>query len=199
MTINNPQYFENSEENTEIAKLREKNQKLEQQLKQLIEIAQQNDKLNQRIRRVIVALTNVTGLDNFFKTLYDSLSKEFHTDKVAVRWFELPGPSLAHCPEFVEYDAEIFALFENLLESNKPLCGQCSTESMNYLFPESEIGSAVLIPLGEAQGLLAMASYNPSRYHSDMAVDFLQYLGQLISHLLKMWLQFYYNDNKLII
>lgn len=199
MTINNPQNFENSEKNTEIVRLREKNQKLEQQLKQFIDIAQQNEKLNQRIQRLIVALTNVTGLDDFFKTLYNSFSKEFHTDKVVVRWFELPGPSLAHCPEFVEYDAEIFALFENLLESNKPLCGQCSIESMNYLFPDSEIGSAILIPLGEAQGLLAMASYNPSRYHSDMGTDFLKYLGELISHLLKMWLQLYYNDNKLII
>ena len=197
MTTNNFQETENIEKDREIAALRDKNQKLEQQLKQLIQIAQDNDKLNKRIQRLIVALTDVAGLDDFFQTLYNNLSQEFTTDKVVVRWFELPGPSLAHCPEFVEYDAEIFALFEKVLESNQPLCGQCPIESMDYLFPDSKIGSAVLIPLGQAEGLLAMGSYNASRYHPDMGIDFLKYMGELVSHLLKMWLQFYYN-NKLI-
>ncbi len=186
-------------QDSEVAALHEENQKLQQQLKQLIQIAKENDKLNQRIQRLIVALTAVTGLDEFFQTLYNNLSKEFNNDKVVLRWFELPGPSLANYPEFVEYDAEIFALFENFLESNQPICGQCPTKTMDYLFPNSEIGSAALIPLGQAQGLLAMGSYDPLRYHSDMATDFLQYLGELVSHLLKMWLQLYYNNNQVII
>jgi uncharacterized protein YigA (DUF484 family) len=186
-------------QDSDIAALRDENQRLQQQLTELIQIAKENDKLNRRIQRLIVALTDVAGIDEFFQTLYNNLSKEFNTDKVVVRWFELPGPSLANCPEFVEYDAEIYALFENLLESNQPLCGQCPIETLDYLFPDSEIGSAVLIPLGQAQGLLAMGSYNPSRFHSDMGIDFLQYLGELVSQLLKMWLQLYYNNNQLII
>jgi len=186
-------------QDSDVTALRDENQKLQQQLKELIQIAQENDKLNQRIQRLIVALTAVTGLDEFFQTLYNNLSQEFNTDKVAVRWFELPGPSLANYPEFVEYDAEIFALFEKFLESNQPLCGQCPIETMKYLFPDSEIGSAVLIPLGQAQGVLAMGSYNASRFHSDMGIDFLQYLGELVSHLLKMWLQLYYNNNQSVI
>jgi uncharacterized protein YigA (DUF484 family) len=186
-------------QDNDVATLRDKNQKLEQQIKEFIQIAQENDQLNQRIQRLIVALTDVSGLDEFFQTLYDKLSKEFNTDKITVRWFELPGPSLANYPEFVEYDAEIFALFEKLLESNQPLCGQCPIETMDYLFPDTDIGSAVLIPLGNAQGLLAMGSYNSSRFHSNMGIDFLQYLGELVSHLLKMWLQLYYNHNQQII
>lgn len=184
---------------TDVAALRDKNQKLHKQLKEFIQIAKENDQLNKRIQRLIVALTDVADIHEFFQTLYNNLSKEFNTDKVAVRWFELPGPSLANCPEFVEYDAETFSLFENFLESNQPLCGQCPTKTMEYLFPDTQIGSAVLIPLGQAQGLLAMASHNPSRFHSNMGIDFLKYLGELVSHLLKMWLQLYYNNNQLII
>jgi uncharacterized protein YigA (DUF484 family) len=176
-----------------LAVLREENVQLQRQLAELIAIAQENEQLNQKIQRLIVALVSVNGLEEFFQTLYTQLNNEFRTDAVVIRWFEVPHSGVIERPEFVEYDAQVFTLFEILLESKQPICGQLLKEQVDYLFPSltNPIASAVLIPLGipKPQGLLAMGSHDASRFHSAMATDLLQYLGDIISHLLKMWLR----------
>lgn len=166
-------------------------QQLQEQMKEFIAIAQKNTQLNQRIQSLVITLSGVTGVDEFFQSLYSSLCNEFNTDTVVLRWFELPSPSIAKRMEFVEYDAQVFTLFEELLESNQPRCGQIPTEQIEYLFPNSKIASAVLIPLGipKPQGLLAMGSQDAARFSADMGVHFLKYLGVLVSYLLKMWLR----------
>lgn len=173
------------------AVLREENQQLRQQLKELIAIAEHNQQLNQRIQRLIIALTEAIDLDDFFNNLYSQLKHEFKNDAVVILWFELAGTIPR--PEFVEYDAQIFALFETILEKHQPLCGQVAQEQLEYLFPNNykKIASAILIPLGtpKPRGLLAMGSYNKKRFHPDMGTELLQYLGDLISHLLNIWIQ----------
>lgn len=168
-----------------LAALREENQKLQRQLDELITVAQENEQLNQRIRRLIVALISAPGIDEFFQTLYTTLSSEFNTDVVVVRCFEVSHVT-SERPEFVEFDAQVFTLFEEVLDKNKPLCGQLSEEQNQYLFPNHQIASAVLTPLGtpQLQGLLAMGSEDASRFHADMSTDFLTYLGELLGHLL---------------
>ncbi|RKZ41852.1 MAG: hypothetical protein DRQ49_03710 [Gammaproteobacteria bacterium] len=172
-----------------ISTLREENKQLQQQLKDLITVAQENDQLNQRIKRLVAALTNVTGMDEFFHTLYSTLCNEFNTDTVVVRCFQ-PQVLTVTRQEFVEYDAQIFTLFDSMLKSDQPICGQISAEQIEYLFPSSKIASAALIPLGspEPQGLLAMGSHDSSRFHADMSTDFIRYLGELVSNLLNIWL-----------
>ncbi len=175
-----------------LAVLREENQQLQRKLGELVVIAQQNEQLNQRVQRLVAALTNVDGVDEFFHTLYSMLCNEFNTDTVVMRCFEVPHSSVAaERQEFVEYDAQIFTLFESLLENNKPICGELSPEQIEYLFSNSQIASAALIPLGtpEPQGLLAMGSHDASRFHADMGTDFLTYLGKIVSHLLRIWVR----------
>ncbi|MDM8566520.1 DUF484 family protein [Candidatus Halobeggiatoa sp. HSG11] len=41
----------------------------------------------------------------------------------------------------------------------------------------------------EPYGLLAMGSHNATRFQLNMNTDFLIYLGELISHLLKIWIK----------
>ena len=172
-----------------ISTLREENQQLQQKLKYLITVAEENDQLNQRIKRLVAALTNVIGMDEFFHTLYSTLCNEFNTDTVVVRCFQ-PQVLTVTRQEFVEYDAQIFTLFDSTLKSAQPVCGQISPEQIEYLFPSSQIASAVLIPLGspEPHGLLAMGSHDASRFHADMSTDFIRYLGELVSNLLNIWL-----------
>jgi uncharacterized protein len=168
--------------------LREENRQWQQKWKALVAVAEENEQLNQRIRRLIVALTSVTELDDFFHTLYSTLCNEFNTDAVVVRCFEVPG-STNERQEFVEYDAQVFTLFDNLLENNQPICGQLETETIEYLFPNSKIASAALIPLSthKSRGLLAMGSHDASRFHAEMGTDFLKYLGEVLSQLLRIW------------
>ncbi len=176
-----------------LAVLREENQQLQRKLDALVTIAQENEQLNQRIQRLIAALASATDIEEFFQLLSTLVVKEFNTDAVVVRWFELPSGTLAQRPEFVEYDAQVFTLFETVLENNQPLCGVLSTEQLKYLFADNPIVSAVLLPLGtpEPQGVLAMGSRDISRFHTGMGTELLQYMAELISHSLKMWLRLY--------
>jgi len=170
--------------------LQKDNKQLQQKLEELIAIAQENEQLNQRIRRLIAALVEVDSLDEFFQTLYSTISSEFNTDEVVVRWFDASASFLERA-EFVEYDAQVFTLFEEILNTNKPICGEL-TAQIEYLFPQDKkIVTAVLIPLGslKQQGVLAMGSHDASRFVADMNTDFLKYLGELVSHLLQMWMR----------
>jgi uncharacterized protein YigA (DUF484 family) len=99
--------------------------------------------------------------------------------------------NLAGRKEFVEYDAQVFSLFENLLSNPKPVCGRLASAQADYLFPEDNITSAVLIPLGipKPQGILAMGSRDIARFHVGMGTDLIQYMGAVISQLLKRWLK----------
>jgi len=168
--------------------LRKENQQWQRKWDDLVVVAQENEQLNERIRRLIVALISVTEIDDFFHTLYSTLCNEFNTDTVVVRCFEVPG-STNERQEFVEYDAQVFTLFDSVLENHQPLCGQLATEQLDYLFPNSKIASAALIPLSthKSRGLLAMGSQDASRFHTDMATDFLKYLGEVLSQLLRIW------------
>ncbi|MDM8565002.1 DUF484 family protein [Candidatus Halobeggiatoa sp. HSG11] len=167
----------------------EENERLRIKLEELIKIAQENEKLNRQIQNLIITLISINGIEEFFQTLYSLLCDEFDTDVVIVRCFTV---SQFEYQEFVNFDAQIFSLFDSFLKNNKPICGQLSKEQTDYLFPDGNIASAVLIPLlanPEPYGLLAMGSHNATRFQLKMSTDFLIYLGELISHLLKIWIK----------
>ncbi|MDM8567212.1 DUF484 family protein [Candidatus Halobeggiatoa sp. HSG11] len=166
------------------------NQKLRAKLEDLIAVAQENEKLNRRIQHLISTLINVNGIEDFFQTLYSTLCNEFETDVVVIRCFEVVH---SERQEFVNFDAQTLDLFSDLLKGNKPICGKLSVEQHNYLFPDSKIVSAVLIPIlanseEQPQGLLAMGSHDETRFQADMSTDFLIYLGELVSNLLRIWI-----------
>jgi len=171
--------------------LREENQHLEHKLTQLIDNAKRNEELNQRIQRIIISLAAVDSVDAFFNTLYEVMLKEFHTDDVVLRLFEVPHSTLSGRKEFVEYDAQVFTLFEPLLNQGTPLCGQLNAAQMTYLFPEQDIKSAVVLPIGipKPQGVLALGSEELTRFHAGMGTELLKYMSDVISHLLAPWLR----------
>jgi|JFJP01.1.fsa_nt_gi uncharacterized protein len=175
----------------QLAVLRDENQQLQRKLENLIEIAKQNEQLNHRLQTIILNLTHVHSADEFFNSLYDNFMKEFNTDAITLRLFELPPAALAGRAEFVEYDADVFHLFEQFLSNHESFCGKLSVAQHNFLFPDAKISSAVLIPIGlpKPRGLLAMGSYDEARFHAGMATDMLKYMGDLVSGLLNIWLR----------
>ncbi|MEZ5673325.1 MAG: DUF484 family protein [Thiotrichaceae bacterium] len=175
----------------QLAVLRDENQQLQRKLENLIDIAKQNEQLNQRLQTIILNLTHVHSTDEFFNSLYDNFKREFNTDAITLRLFELPPAALAGRGEFVEYDADVFNLFEQFLSNNESFCGRLTPEQHGFLFPGVKIGSAVLIPIGlpKPRGLLAMGSHDVARFHAGMATDMLKYMGDLVSGLLNVWLR----------
>ncbi len=173
----------------QLAVLRDENRHLQRKFDDLIAIAHINEKLSRRIQNLIITFTSAVNPEEFFNLLYSELSNEFQTDAIVIRLFEAPPTSLIGRSEFVEYDAQIFTLFENLLENNQPNCGRLLDTQNNYLFHNNNMSSAVLVPLGlpKANGILAMGSKDVSRFHAGMGTDLLKYMGDMISQLLKLW------------
>lgn len=169
--------------------LRDENRHLQRKLENLIDMAKRNEALNLKIQRVVLALLGIDSADSFFDTLYSVLQEDFNTDAVTLRLFEVPGRAFSGRPEFADYDAEVYALFENALNADNPICGRLSDEQKNYLFGEADIASAVMIPLGlpEPRGLLALGSADVTRFYSGMSTDLLKYLGELITQLTRHW------------
>jgi uncharacterized protein YigA (DUF484 family) len=79
-------------------------------------------------------------------------------------------------------------IFETFFESARPRSGQIRDTQREYLFGAdgSQVGSTVLIPLGEraSLGLLAIASHDTERYLPTMSTDFLVRIGELVTEAL---------------
>ena len=76
-------------------------------------------------------------------------------------------------------------MFETLFESGRPRSGQIRDTQRDYLFggEGSQVGSTVLIPLGERAGLglLAIASHDTERYLPTMSTDYLVRIGEIVT------------------
>jgi len=169
--------------------LREKNEKLEARLQELIGVARANDTLATKIHRLSCRLIRARTAEAVLDTLESSLREDFG----ASEWLILLAPgktsgfaalSNRHL-RLIEPTAPELKMFETLFESGKPRCGQIRDSQRDFLFGEGtiEIGSAALVPLGPqpAAGLLAIGSPDAERFHPTMSTEFLARIGNLVS------------------
>jgi uncharacterized protein YigA (DUF484 family) len=172
--------------------LREKNDKLEARLRELIEVARDNDVLAGKIHRLSCRLLRARSAAALIDALEESLREDFG----ASEWILLlaPGASseLAKISSrhlrIVDAMAHELKMFETLFESGRPRCGQIRDSQRDYLFgPDTiEIASAALVPLGPnaTAGLLAIGSPDTERFHPTMSTEFLARIGNLVSEAL---------------
>ncbi len=169
--------------------LREKNEKLESQLHELISVARANDVLVGKIHRLARRLIRARTAE----TVIDALESSLREDFGASEWLMLLSPAsnsgfeqvnsrhlrLIHPP------AQEMKMFDTLFEGGKPRCGQIRDSQRDYLFGAgtTEIGSAALVPLGPqtSSGLLAIGSPDTERFHPTMSTEFLARIGELVS------------------
>lgn len=169
--------------------LREKNQKLEQRLQELLDIARANDALSDKIHRLGLRMIRATGAAALLESLELSLREDFG----ASQWLlvltrtdhaELVGVTSRHL-RLVDPAAAELKMFETLFESARPRCGQIRDAQRDFLFGAGtdEIGSAALVPLGStaAHGLVAIGSPDAERFHPTMSTEFLARIGELVS------------------
>jgi uncharacterized protein YigA (DUF484 family) len=169
--------------------LREKHEKVEAQLHELIAVARANDALADKIhklsRRLIRARTAAA--------LVDALESSLREDFGASEWLMLLAPraesglhqlSSRHL-RLVDAAAPELKMFDTLFSSGKPRCGQIRDSQRDFLFGAGtiEIGSAALVPLGPqaSSGLLAIGSPDTERFHPAMSTEFLARIGELVS------------------
>jgi uncharacterized protein len=178
----------------QVAALRDKNEKLESRLRELVEVARDNDVLAAKIHRLACRLVRARDASSVMDALEASLREDFG----ASEWLlllpaegasELAQLSSRHL-RIVKPGATELKMFETLFESGRPRCGQIRDSQRDYLFGAGtvEIGSAALVPLGSkaaskqpGAALLAIGSPDAERFHPTMSTEFLARIGDLVS------------------
>lgn len=169
--------------------LRDKNEKLETHLQELVSVARANDSLATKIHGLSCRLIRARGGVAVIDALESSLREDFGASEwllllAPTKNSDLDGLTNRHLRLIDPLAAEL-KMFETLFESGKPRCGQIRDSQRDFLFGAGtvEIGSAALVPLGAqpSSGLLAIGSPDTERFHPTMSTEFLARIGSLVS------------------
>lgn len=169
--------------------LREKNDKLETQLRELIAVARGNDVLANKIHALSRRLIRARTAGGVIDTIEASLREDFGASDWLLLLTSAKNPAFASVNarhlRMIDPAAAELKMFETLFESGRPRCGQIRDSQRDFLFGPGtvEIGSAALVPLGPqaASGLLAISSPDTERFHPTMSTEFLARIGDLVS------------------
>jgi uncharacterized protein len=173
----------------QVSVLRQKDLKLERQLKDLIEVARANDALAAKIHTLALRLLSATDLGSTVAAVEEAVRLGFGADQSVLVVFGDPADQ-EPLPEgrffrAVAGDDPALKPFSTFLASGNPRCGQARDSQLEYLFRDDagDIGSVALIPLGRksAIGFLAIGSADSNRFHPGMSMDFLARAGDLVA------------------
>jgi uncharacterized protein YigA (DUF484 family) len=172
--------------------LRERNQSLDRKFKELVEVARANDALADRIHRLSQRLIRARTLLETINAVETSLREDFDAmHSVLVLFLEEAKPLETEAGRFLRTASVIdddIKMFDSLMTSGKPRCGQVRDAQRDYLFGKDsvEIGSVALTPLGVkgALGLLAIGASDAERFHPAMSTEFLSRIGELVTYAL---------------
>ena len=173
----------------QVSALREKTQKLEAKLRELIEVARANDVLSEKIHRLAKRLIHARSATQVVSALEASLREDFGATNWLMVLTRNDLPEVAHLGSrhvrVVDRAAPELKMFETFFESARPRCGQIRDSQRDYLFGADavEIGSAALVPLGPQSsfGLMAVGSHDADRFQPTMSTEFLAKIGELVS------------------
>tara|TARA_R110002074_G_scaffold145034_2_gene293465 strand:- start:97574 stop:98284 length:711 start_codon:yes stop_codon:yes gene_type:complete len=170
----------------QLALLREKNNKAQQQLEVLLAIARENDALFGRMQKLTTALIDARCVEDVFATLDDMLRDCFGADFFAIRIVADDGnPDFPITDVVWLRDSEKMESFRRILDSQKIKCGHPTHDQAAVLFEEdaNSVQSVAFIPLkiNEQDALLAIGSKDADRFHPTMGSLFLAHLGELVA------------------
>ena len=173
----------------QVSVLRQKELKLERQLKELIEVARANDVLAAKIHELSLQLLASKELAVTVAAIEEAMRSGFGADQSILVLFGDPAAfadvEVGRFFCVIERDSSTLKPFDTFLSGSGPRCGQVRDSQRDFLFPgdADEIGSVALVPLGDkAQlGFLAIGSANADRFHPGMSIDFLARVGDLVA------------------
>ena len=179
----------------QISVLRQKDMKLEKQLKELIEVARANDLLSAKIHELAMQLFAAPDLKTTVVALEEGMRSGFSADQAVLVVFGDPSGfddiDAGRFFRVIEKNDDALSPFKTFLGSSSARCGQIRDAQRSFLFQEDaeEVGSAALVPLtdGEEIGFLAIGSADTNRFHPGMSIDFLTRLGDLVAGALKRY------------
>ena len=179
----------------QVSVLRQKDIKLEKQLKELIGVARANDLLAAKIHELALQLLAAADLRSTITVLEEGMRSGFGADQAVLVIFGDPDAfddiNAGRFFRVVEKTSDTLLPFKTFLGGSSARCGQIRDAQCTFLFHEDadEIGSAALVPLidGSNIGFLAIGSADADRFHPGMSIDFLTRLGDLVAGALKRY------------
>jgi uncharacterized protein YigA (DUF484 family) len=179
----------------QVSVLRQKELKLERQLRELIQVARKNDVLSSKIHELTLRLLAATDLHRTVVIIEEALRSGFGADQAVLVLFGEPEAFLdinvGRFFRVVQKNDTSLKPFSTFLNGSGARCGKIRDSQREFLFQHDadEIGSAALVPLGEGAeiGFLAVGSIDSDRFHPGMSIDFLTRLGDLVAGSLKRY------------
>jgi hypothetical protein len=179
----------------QVSVLRQKELKLERQLRELIQVARENDVLSSKIHELTLQLFAATDLHRTIVVVEEALRSGFGADQAVLVLFGEPDQfddiKVGRFFRVVKKDDPGLKPFSTFLNGSGARCGKIRDSQRKYLFQHDaeEVGSAALVPLGEGAeiGFLAVGSVDSDRFHPGMSIDFLTRLGDLVAGSLKRY------------
>jgi uncharacterized protein YigA (DUF484 family) len=172
----------------QVAVLRQRNDELEQKLKELIDVAKANNRIVDNIHDLAVSFVRRSGVDARLEALEQALREKFGAERAVLVLFGDPAQPRITRPGFVKtVDREDPALktFATFLRSARARCGPLRDMQKDFIFEREadSIASAAMVPIGEraSLGFLTVGSHDPNQFHPGQRVDFLGRLGELVT------------------
>jgi uncharacterized protein YigA (DUF484 family) len=173
----------------QVSILRQKEVKLERQLRELIQVARDNDVLAEKIHKLGIHLLAADGLNATVAAVEEAMRAGFGADQAVLVLFGNPDSfddvDVGRFFRVVQREDEALGPFSTFLKGSGPRCGQVRDAQRNFLFKADaeDIGSVALVPLGNKAsiGFLAIGSVDANRFHPGMSIDFLNRVGDLIT------------------
>ena len=179
----------------QVSVLRQKELKLERQLKELIQVARENDVLSSKIHELTLQLLAATDLHRTIVIIEEALRAGFGADQAVLVLFGEPDAfediTIGRFFRVIKKDDAGLKPFSTFLNGSSARCGKIRDSQREFLFQHDadEIGSAALVPLGDDAdiGFLAVGSIDSDRFHPGMSIDFLTRLGDLVAGSLRRY------------
>lgn len=165
----------------QIVTLRDKNQKLQNKLLELISFGEENDAIGEKMHRLSLTLLALTSLDELLHGINLNLCEDFAVPHIAIRLWDVANSNLERV-EFTETSDDIHAIADSLMQ---PYCGPHIADEIKHWFGENadQLHSFAMVPLRTTQtiGLLVLGTPEPQRFYPDMGTLHLKRLGELVS------------------
>lgn len=170
--------------------LRERHKALDQRLRELLEVARTNEQLGEKVHKLARRLIGARGREAVIAVVESALREDFGARNATLIVFGMPTAkaTTGSFLRVLDRMAPEAKMFDPLLESGKPRCGQIRDTQRDFLFGKEtvEIGSVALLPLGPSGslGLLAIGSADAQHFHPGMNTELLVRIGELIAQAL---------------
>jgi uncharacterized protein YigA (DUF484 family) len=179
----------------QVSMLRQKELKMQRQLKELIDVARDNDVLSSKIHELTLQLLAARDLQSSITAIEEAMRSGFGADQSVLVHFGDPALfediQAGRFFRVLQREDATLKPFETFLNGSAPRCGQVRDSQRDFLFhgDADEVGSMALVPLGDKAriGFLAIGSADANRFHPGMSIDFLARVGDLVAGALKRY------------